>query len=103
MRVSPSLSRSERKKRADVAAAEHPPSSLLAPRHTFSPSPLPERIPSPLRHPPTSSASAANDLPVARFCADLHREYLEMLGEGSNGNEWTPASMDKLGTAKKDE
>ena len=34
-----------------------------------------------------------NDLPVARFCADLHREYLEMLGEGggSSGNTWEPA------------
>ncbi|KWU46143.1 UPF0187-domain-containing protein [Rhodotorula sp. JG-1b] len=34
-----------------------------------------------------------NDLPVARFCADLHREYLELLGEGggSAGNTWEPA------------
>ncbi|GAA6050155.1 hypothetical protein JCM3770_000428 [Rhodotorula araucariae] len=33
-----------------------------------------------------------NDLPVARYCADLHREYLEMLGEGggSSGNSWEP-------------
>lgn len=33
-----------------------------------------------------------NDLPVGRFCADLHREYLEMLGEGggSAGNAWEP-------------
>ncbi|GAA6002360.1 hypothetical protein JCM10207_001081 [Rhodosporidiobolus poonsookiae] len=33
-----------------------------------------------------------NDLPIARFCADLHREYLEMIGEGgSSGSDWAPA------------
>ncbi|GAA5916587.1 hypothetical protein JCM6882_002552 [Rhodosporidiobolus microsporus] len=33
----------------------------------------------------------ANDLPIARFCADLYRETKEMLGEGgSNGDEWAP-------------
>ncbi|GAA5981764.1 hypothetical protein JCM10908_004600 [Rhodotorula pacifica] len=39
-----------------------------------------------------------NDLPVGRFCADLHREYLEMLGEGggSAGNTWEPARPEKL-------
>ncbi|GAA6002276.1 uncharacterized protein JCM10292_000842 [Rhodotorula paludigena] len=33
-----------------------------------------------------------NDLPVSRYCADLHREYLEMLGEGdsSYGMAWEP-------------
>ncbi|GAA5909951.1 hypothetical protein JCM8208_006396 [Rhodotorula glutinis] len=33
-----------------------------------------------------------NDLPVARYCADLHREYLEMIGEGggSSGTTWEP-------------
>ncbi|GAA5824220.1 hypothetical protein JCM11251_001573 [Rhodosporidiobolus azoricus] len=32
-----------------------------------------------------------NDLPIARFCADLYRETREMLGEGgSNGEEWLP-------------
>ncbi|GAA5861562.1 hypothetical protein JCM3774_002627 [Rhodotorula dairenensis] len=38
-----------------------------------------------------------NDLPVGRFCADLHREYLEMLGEGggSSGNTWEPARPTK--------
>jgi putative membrane protein len=34
----------------------------------------------------------ANDLPIARFCADLYRECKEMLGEGgSNGDDWTPS------------
>ncbi|POY71815.1 hypothetical protein BMF94_5176 [Rhodotorula taiwanensis] len=34
-----------------------------------------------------------NDLPIGRFCADLHREYLEMIGEGggSSGNSWEPS------------
>ncbi|GAA5977638.1 hypothetical protein JCM11641_006883 [Rhodosporidiobolus odoratus] len=32
-----------------------------------------------------------NDLPIARFCADLYRETKEMLGEGgSDGDDFTP-------------
>jgi len=32
----------------------------------------------------------ANDLPVDRFCAEIKKEYLELLGAGSNGDDWTP-------------
>ncbi|BGP16009.1 hypothetical protein JCM10213_005440 [Rhodosporidiobolus nylandii] len=34
-----------------------------------------------------------NDLPIARFCADLYREYREMVGANgsSNGDDWLPA------------
>jgi hypothetical protein len=36
----------------------------------------------------------ANDLPVARYCADLHREYLEMIGQGgSHANEFQPETL----------
>ncbi|GAA5980764.1 hypothetical protein JCM5350_006380 [Sporobolomyces pararoseus] len=35
-----------------------------------------------------------NDLPVARYCADLHREYLEMIGQGgSHANEFQPETL----------
>ncbi|GAA6060070.1 hypothetical protein JCM10212_003031 [Sporobolomyces blumeae] len=35
-----------------------------------------------------------NDLPVARYCADLHREYLEMIGQGgSSAYEFQPAAL----------
>ncbi|GAA5911496.1 uncharacterized protein JCM6883_005777 [Sporobolomyces salmoneus] len=35
-----------------------------------------------------------NDLPVARYCADLYREYLEMIGKGgSHANEFQPETL----------
>ncbi|GAA5836076.1 hypothetical protein JCM3766R1_001959 [Sporobolomyces carnicolor] len=41
-----------------------------------------------------------NDLPVARYCADLHREYLEMIGQGgSHANEFEPPNLVRSGHA----
>jgi len=36
----------------------------------------------------------ANDLPIAKYCADLHREYLEMIGQGGSlANEFQPETV----------
>ncbi|GAA6012288.1 hypothetical protein JCM11491_007083 [Sporobolomyces phaffii] len=43
-----------------------------------------------------------NDLPVARYCADLHREYLEMIGQGgSRANEFQPLNLTDEDNVKK--
>ncbi|KAI5479148.1 hypothetical protein MNV49_004008 [Pseudohyphozyma bogoriensis] len=45
-----------------------------------------------------------NDLPLERFCTDIHREYLELVGSGiaagSAGNDWRPTTV--TGSTKKD-
>ncbi|GAA5851325.1 hypothetical protein JCM8547_004207 [Rhodosporidiobolus lusitaniae] len=41
-----------------------------------------------------------NDLPIARFCADLYRECKEMLGDGgSNGDDFLPPPLSPVDTA----